>query len=59
MLEGKDRCELEQSMALLSEVLPRCWRGLYDGMIEQGFTEDQAMKILRSCVYGQSRTASG
>lgn len=45
-MHPKNLHNTEQSMAWLVDNYPRLWRGLYLRLIEEGFTEPQAMFLL-------------
>ncbi len=49
MLDDTKRAEFDQSRAVLVEILPPLWKGLYDGLLRAGFDEKEAMTLL--CEY--------
>jgi hypothetical protein len=53
MLDPKKIAELEQGMALLTEVYPRmCWN-LYVAMQENGFTKQEAFVLVQTYLLSQ------
>ena len=50
MLDAELRAQLDQACAALSEVQPVLWWGLYAGMISQGFTNEQALELLKTFI---------
>lgn len=42
--------ELDQTLANISSTAPRLWRGIYDGLIEQGFNESQAIDLVKTFI---------
>lgn len=45
----KQLAEIDQCTKLMVDMLPPLWRGIYDGLLEQKFAKDEAMRLL--CVY--------
>jgi hypothetical protein len=56
MLSGKTRSEIDQANTFMIEYMPPLWKGLYLGMMSEGFTEDQAMRLLVAYIIGQNIT---
>ncbi len=50
MLDPKKRSEMDQAQAFLGELYPPLWRKLYLGCVEEGFSEDQAFRLLRTYI---------
>lgn len=50
MLDDKLRAELEQSQAALTEMLPPLWHGLYQGCVKEGFTPQEALRIVETYI---------
>lgn len=50
MLDPKLRVELDQGRALISETVPPLCRSLYLGFIDQGFTEAEAMELIKAYI---------
>ena len=48
MLDEKMRAQLDQSSALLAEMLPPLWWGLYRACVDEGFTESQALELVKT-----------
>ncbi len=42
--------ELDQARAELKELFPSAWKALYDGCLDEGFTEAQAMELLKAFI---------
>ncbi len=53
MLDAKKRAELAQSVAALSEMCPPMWWGLFDGCRKEGFTDEQAMELVKVYIASQ------
>ena len=53
MLDPKKQAEYEQGTAALIEMLPPLWRGLYIGCVEQGFTGQDALDLVRTYIMSQ------
>jgi hypothetical protein len=50
MLNDKIRSECEQGRALLSETSPPLWWSIYSSCKDCGFTEQQAMDLVKAMV---------
>ena len=46
MINERVQAELDQSRATFCELFPLLWKGLYDGLMREGFTEAQAMVLV-------------
>ena len=46
--------QLEQALTAMAENLPPYWRRMFLRLMEEGFTEDQAMRVLCAAVHGSS-----
>ena len=55
----KESSELDQALATMVDLIPRGAKGMYDGFIEQGFTESQAMELTKVWVANPFSTGSG
>jgi hypothetical protein len=44
--------QLEQSLAAVAENFPPTWRRMYLNLIAEGFSEEQAMELMRAYVHG-------
>lgn len=42
----------DQTSALMADLLPPVWRRLFDNLTGLGFTEDQALSLVRTFVHG-------
>lgn len=42
--------KLDQSMKLIVDTFPPMWRSMYKSCIQEGFTESQAMDILKTYI---------
>jgi hypothetical protein len=51
MLDPKEQAKFDQSAAALAEVLPSAWKQLYDGLMKEGFTEEQTMRLLSVWIF--------
>lgn len=47
MLTPQQAADAEQAMSMVRDLFPAHWRGLYRGMLEQGFDESQALELLK------------
>jgi hypothetical protein len=54
MLDDKKNSEFEQNRSVLVEMLPPLWRGLYLGCINEGFTEEDAMRLVCAQILGSA-----
>lgn len=54
MLDPKELAELDQEASMLCESLPSLWWGLYKGCKYKGFSEEQALELVKTFVRGQS-----
>ena len=50
MLDDKTRALLDQARAGLEETFPSLWHGLYSRCVEEGFTEEQALQLVRTYI---------
>lgn len=48
MLDDKVKAKLDQSSALLAEMLPPLWWGIYKACVDEGFTESQALELVKT-----------
>jgi hypothetical protein len=55
-MDPKAKAELDQSLALMRDILPTQWRALYVRLVEEGFREDQALDLLKTFI---TATSSG
>lgn len=53
MLDDKVRAELDQSRAAIIEVFPSIWRGLYLACVKEGFSELEAMELVKTYILSQ------
>lgn len=42
--------ELDQAKAELKELFPAMWKSIYDGCLDEGFTEAQSMELLKAFI---------
>lgn len=47
MLSDKDRSEIEQAIAGVSELYPRMLKSMYDSLIREGFNENTALQLTK------------
>lgn len=50
----EETANADQGMTYLGESLPPLWRKLYENCIAEGFTELQAMQLVRTYIHGNS-----
>jgi hypothetical protein len=50
MLDDKERAEFDQAQATLVETFPPLWRGLYRNCMEVGFSEEEAMELVKTYI---------
>jgi len=48
--------DLQESATLMIDNLPQLWCGLFRKCVEEGFTEQQALELVKTFVAGQSRS---
>jgi len=54
MLDEKLRAELDQASAGLIELFPPLWWGLFQSCIAEGFTEVQALELVKAYILSQA-----
>ena len=47
MMSPKEKAELDHAHALICEVVPSQWRRMFCRLLEEGFTETQALSLLK------------
>ena len=47
MINPKDRYEIEQSNALVGELIPAAAKALMDGFLVQGFSREESLSFIR------------
>ena len=50
MLDDKTRAAIDQAKAGAEEIFPPLWYGLYRRCVEEGFTEDQAIRLVKAYI---------
>ena len=53
-MEPEEVSKLDQGMAFLANSLPMTWRRMYLNLIEEGFTNQQAMELLKTYIHGSA-----
>lgn len=53
MIEPKQIAELDQALRLAADSMPPLWRRLYHNCVSEGFTEDQAMQLVKTFIISQ------
>ena len=53
MLDPEKIAEVEQSIAMIGELLPASWRILYENLIKKGFTECESFKLVQTYILSQ------
>ena len=59
MIDAKKKAELDQQMALMLDFLPTQWRLLFLRLIQEGFTETQALDLLKSYIKASCGSQAG
>ena len=54
-MDPKQRAEFDQNMALMLDFVPTAWWQLYVRLIAEGFTESQAMDLVKTYVTATSK----
>ena len=54
MLDDEKRAGMDQSIAMMAEVIPSAVKQLYDGFISEGFEKDDALNLCQSYIHGLS-----
>jgi len=54
MLNDKERSDIDQAIAACSEMFPRIWHCLYEGLKSEGFTEEQSFRLLIAYILSQN-----
>lgn len=57
MLDDKKKADLDQSDALMAEILPGLWTQLFKGCLKAGCTEEIAIRFV--CAYIVGATSGG
>lgn len=55
MIDDKLRAEIEHNKAFIIEVLPNTWWGLYSNCIEEGFSEEQALELIKEYIMSKGQ----
>jgi len=50
MLNDKEIAQMDQAISLVSETLPPLWWNLYNNLVKEGFTPEQAFDLLKSYI---------
>ena len=50
MLDPKTQSDWDQQAATLAEMFPPLWRRLYNGLVCEGFTKEEAMALLKTYI---------
>lgn len=53
MLDPKKNAEIDQGIQGMVEILPPLMKGLFDGFVEKGFTEVQALELTKVSCFAQ------
>ncbi len=54
MLSEKVRAEVEQGIAEFVEVFPSVWHQLFEKCVKEGFSEEQAMDLVKTYILSQN-----
>lgn len=46
----EEKASFDQSSALIADSFPPLWRRLYTGLIEEGFTKDEALELVKAFI---------
>ena len=57
MLDPRKIAELDQGFKFVEENLPPLLRGLHEGLLKEGFAEEQSMRIVLAYVASINRPA--
>lgn len=49
-MDPKDVAKFDQSTEFITKSFPALWRGLYLNLVESGFSETQAMDLLKTYI---------
>lgn len=50
MIDHKKKAELDQEVAAFNEIMPGMWMGLFRSLKGEGFTEIQALELLKTYI---------
>lgn len=53
MITPKEKAEMDQSMALVADMLPLIWHNLFVNLCKQGFSELQALDLIKTYIMSQ------
>lgn len=54
-LDPKEAAKMDQAMAAVTEMFPPLWRGLYTRLVSQGFSEFQALELVKAYITASCR----
>ena len=49
-LDAQQNAEMDQNITTVAEMYPRLWWALFDKLKEQGFTEGQAIELVKEYI---------
>lgn len=58
-MNDNNRHDLDQKSALMGDLFPGLWKRIYDNLLVEGFTELQAMELLKAFIVGQAGGRAG
>lgn len=53
MITPKEKAEMDQSMVLVVDMLPLIWYNLFVNLCKQGFSELQALDLIKTYIMSQ------
>ena len=53
-LDPRNKAKFDQESALIADVLPSLWYRIYKNCLEQGFREQEALKLVQTYILSQA-----
>lgn len=56
--QANDMRKMDEALTFMSDNYPRLWKRLFDNSVKEGFTEAQAMELLKTLILSMGRSNS-
>ncbi len=53
-MKPEDVQKYDQASAFIAEAMPPFWRQLFDGCVKEGFSEDQALQLVKAHLFASA-----
>jgi hypothetical protein len=50
---AQNQAKMDQATAMLGDVMPPIWRRMFENSVEAGFSEEQAMSLVKTYILAQ------